>query len=76
MAGDAVDPVEAEGRSSQLELTTRVDDSLCWFDMFNMRGERCGRVGRWHKPSDRMSIVRAMRWCDEHKHHDDVPLEN
>lgn len=43
MAGDAVDPVEAEGRSSQQKPTTRVDDSLCWFDMFNVRGERCGR---------------------------------
>lgn len=52
----------------------------CWFHRFG-GGEPCGKTGRWwwpDPPNDApgRAVLRAMRWCDEHRHDTDVRVDN
>lgn len=49
----------------------------CWSGRFDVTGAPgCDKPGRWHKPNALMPFSRACRWCDEHKHDDDVLVES
>ena len=48
----------------------------CWYERFSVSGKvGCGKPGRWRKPNPLSPFSRACRWCDEHKHEGDVPVE-
>jgi hypothetical protein len=44
----------------------------CWFNRFHPTEPRCDRPGVWKKPEAISDFSRATRWCDEHRHEDDV----
>ena len=49
----------------------------CWYGRFAAAiTARCGKPGRWEKPNATTQFGRASRWCDEHKHDDDVLVES
>ena len=47
----------------------------CWFNRFHPSEPQCDGEGRWKKPNALSDFARATRWCDKHKHDDDVPSE-
>lgn len=45
----------------------------CWYHKFG-GGEPCNEVGLWYWPNSQFAVVRAMVWCDKHKHDNDIPI--
>jgi hypothetical protein len=48
----------------------------CWHMMaLEDEGRRCTNAARWQSPpwlADDSSFMRAVRWCDQHRHDNDV----
>ena len=42
----------------------------CWYHKF--LADPCDKPGLYGKPSSESVFVRESRWCDAHKHEDDV----
>lgn len=49
-------------------------NEFCWFNKFDPPG--CPNISKWHWPTAPTVFLKACRWCDEHKHNNDVPLES
>jgi hypothetical protein len=48
----------------------------CWHNKFHPEYPQCPSLGTWHDPHARgSSLLRAMRWCDAHKHDYDVQVQ-
>ena len=46
----------------------------CWYNRYSLEGIPCPKEGRW-KIADQelgLTVLGAFRWCDDHKHEDDV----
>ena len=46
----------------------------CWYNRYSLKGIPCPKEGKWKIAADvaRFPIIRWFRWCDDHKHEDDV----
>ena len=51
------------------------DSGACWFGRFSTMRPRCPNKGTWGKPDAEGQFIRMTRWCNEHKHADDVLCE-
>jgi len=57
-------------------------DDACWHNRFSPDRPRCQNKGKWiassHSPIHLVipTLARTMRWCDDHRHADDVPVSD
>ncbi len=47
-------------------------NNLCWYGKFS--SQRCQNIAKWHWPTSETAFARACRWCDDHKHNNDILL--
>lgn len=52
----------------------------CWRNKA-FADRRCKKIGTWQSPphlcvGQSASFMRALRWCDEHRHETDVPVDD
>ena len=47
----------------------------CWFNRFSLTEPQCEKPAHWRKPDAISEFTRATCWCDEHRHDDDVYVE-
>jgi len=49
------------------------EETRCWY-MIAYPERRCAQIARWHLPTAFHDFTRRSRWCDEHRHDNDIPI--
>ena len=66
---------DAEIETLWNRLAQKISLTRCFFSIA-FPEKRCPKEGRWHDPTIPLSPADKFVWCDEHRHNDDVLINN